>query len=177
MSMNEREKEEIKEKSSGKISIYRKVRPDVNVIKSRELKIKNKQKEVVYISRIGTFHYADFGILTSYIVDDYYQQKEMKYHIDKTSNPYIRKISTKLRTEEENNIAREIHESMKPLEEYEDKYLFYKEFADKCKEADIPVEPIYVDDYMTDNPTYKFTPDMFEFREKETNRLLTYKND
>lgn len=151
---------------------------DKDVIKLRELKIKNKQKEVVYISRIGTVKYPiDFGNTKgAYIVIGYTQQKEMKEHIDKTFQQYILKYETRKYTEEESNIAKEIIKNMKPIEEYDDKSLYYKEYDDKLKEANIPPDPVYEFNYVTDNPTYKFTPDMFEFREKETNRLLKYKN-
>lgn len=142
---------------------------DEDVIKLRELKIKNKQKEVVYISRKGTLNFID-------IVDDEYQQKEMKEHIDKTFQQYILKNERRKYTEEESNIAKEIIKNMKPIEEYEDKSLYYKEYHDKLKEANIPPFPVYEFNYVTDNPTYKFTTDMFEFREKETNHLLKYKN-
>lgn len=142
---------------------------DKDVIKLRELKIQNKQKEVVYISRKGKLKFID-------IVDAKYQQKEMKEHIDKTFQQYIRKYETRKYTEEESNIAKEIIKNMKPIEEYEDESLYYKEYDDKLKEANIPPIPVYVFNYVTDNPTYKFTPDMFEFREEETNRLLKYKN-
>lgn len=142
---------------------------DKDVIKLRELKIQNKQKEVVYISRKGKLNFID-------IVDAKYQQKEMKEHIDKTFQQYILKYETRKYTEEESNIAKEIIKNMKPIEEYEDESLYYKEYDDKLKEANIPPDPVYEFNYVTDNPTYKFTPDMFEFREKETNRLLKYKN-
>jgi hypothetical protein len=149
---------------------------DEDVIKLRELKIKNKQKEVVYISRIGTIKYASYNEDDTFIVIDYTQQKEMKEHIDKTFQQYIRKYETRIHTEEESNIIKEIIKNMKPIEEYDDKSLYYKECEDKLKEANIPPFPAYDFNYVTDNPTYKFTPDMFEFREKETNRLLKYKN-
>lgn len=143
-------------------------KPDEKVIKLRELKIKNKQKEVVYISRKGTEKCARLSFYGDefFHVDAEYQQEEMKKHIDKTFQQYIYKEEAKIYTEEERNIAREIIKNMKSLEEYKDKF----------KEANIPLYPVYIDRYITDNPIYKFTPDMFEFREKETNRLLKYKN-
>lgn len=141
-------------------------KPDEDVIKLRELKLKNKQKEVVYISRIGTIKYTSYREDDVFIVNDQYQQEEMKSYIDKTFSKYILKQEMKTYTEEERNIAREIYKNSKSIEEQ----------INKLKEANIPLSPEYIYSYFTDNPTYKFTPDMFEFREKETNRLLKYKN-
>lgn len=141
-------------------------KPDEDVIKLRELKLKNKQKEVVYISRIGEIKYASYNEDDVFRVDAKYQQKEMETHIDKTFQQYILKQEMKERTEEERNIAREISKNSTSIEEE----------INKLKEANIPLSPQYIYSYFTDNPIYKFTPDMFEFREKETNRLLKYKN-
>lgn len=143
-------------------------KPDEDVIKLRELKLKNKQKEVVYIDRIGTEKCARITFYGDefFYVDAKYQQKEMENHIDKTFQKYILKQEMKERTEEERNIAREISKNSTSIEEE----------INKLKEANIPLLPQYIYSYFTDNPIYKFTPDMFEFREKETNRLLKYKN-
>lgn len=141
-------------------------KPDEDVIKLRELKLKNKQKEVVYISRIGTIKYTSYNEDDAFRVDAKYQQEEMKSYIDKTFSEYIIKQEMKERTEEERNIAREISKSSKSIEEE----------INKLKEANVPLYPQYIYSYFTDNPIYGFTPDMFEFREKDTNRLLKYKN-